>query len=230
MADILARSIPLDPLLVKSRNVDTIIAIDGSADTDQGWPNATSLRASYARAATLVDGQQILPYFPSAQTVVAEGLNRRPTFFGCNASQAERDDGMPFVIYMPNRPNTGGYLTNVSTYTLEYSREDTQSFLDSMFTTMTRGNPQSGQDRDPDWGACLACGLVERKRQARGMSRSATCTSCFNRYCYDSGPADTDAGTSTLSMLKTVSDSLRLHRHAIYAYDALYSDSGYRLQ
>lgn len=91
-------SIPLDPLLVKARHVDTILAVDGSCDTDLCWPNATSLRASYARAATLPDGQQILPYFPSAETFVDQGLNARPTFFGCNASQTEITDGMPLVV------------------------------------------------------------------------------------------------------------------------------------
>lgn len=91
-------SIPLDPLLVKARRVDTILAVDGSCDTDLCWPNATSLRASYARAATLPDGQQTLPYFPSAEVFVEQGLNARPTFFGCNASEAEVSAGMPFVV------------------------------------------------------------------------------------------------------------------------------------
>ena len=182
----------MDPLLVKARNVDTIIAVDGSADTDTYWPNATSLRASYARAATLANGYQTLPYFPSAEVFVDQGLNQRPTFFGCNASQSEIDAGMPMVLYLPNSPlgEVGGYYTNVSTYTLEYSRDDTQSFLNSMWGAQTRGYPQNGASTDDQYKTCLACGLLERRRQAAGLSRSDTCEQCFSRYCYDAGPSD----------------------------------------
>jgi lysophospholipase len=185
-------SIPLDPLLVKARGVDTIIAVDGSADTDTFWPNATSLRASYARAATLADGYQTLPYFPSAEVFVQQGLNQRPTFFGCNASQSEIDAGMPMILYLPNSPlgEVGGYYTNVSTYTLEYSREDTQSFLNSMWGAQTRGYPQNGAATDDQFKTCLSCGLLERRRQAAGLSRSSACEQCFSRYCYDAAPAD----------------------------------------
>ena len=91
-------SIPLDPLLVKARHVDTIFAIDASADTDQFWPNATSLRASYARTKSIPESEQLLPYFPDAQTFVSAGLNQRPTFFGCNASAAEVQAQMPLVM------------------------------------------------------------------------------------------------------------------------------------
>lgn len=31
-------NIPLNPLLVKAREVDVIIAVDGSSDTDDNWP------------------------------------------------------------------------------------------------------------------------------------------------------------------------------------------------
>merc|ERR1712093_138795 len=118
-------NIPLDPLLVKARGVDTIIAVDGSADTEYNWPNATALRASYARAMTLPQGEQTLPYFPSAEVFVDQGLNERPVFFGCNASQSEIEAGMPMVIYLPNAPSGSSYTTNTSTLQLEYSREDT---------------------------------------------------------------------------------------------------------
>ncbi|KAK9899955.1 hypothetical protein P389DRAFT_156803 [Cystobasidium minutum MCA 4210] len=178
-------NIPLDPLLVKARKVDTILAVDGSCDTDLCWPNATSLRASYARAATLPDGQQILPYSPSAETFVNQGLNARPTFFGCNASETEVSDGMPLVVYLPNAPSGGSYNTNVSTYTLEYSREDTGLFLEAMYNVTTRGLSNSTSPRDEQWGACLACAIVERRRQYQNISRSSVCETCFTRYCWD---------------------------------------------
>lgn len=93
--------------------------------------------------------------------------------------------------YLPNAPSGGSYNTNVSTYTLEYSREDTTSFLESMYTTMTRGYAGNANDlsaRDQQYGTCLACGMVERRRQAAGLARSQACETCFSRYCYDAGP------------------------------------------
>lgn len=213
-------SIPLDPLLVKARGVDTILAIDGSADTDLNWPNGTALRASYARTATLPDGQQILPYFPSAETFVDQGLNTRPTFFGCNATNAEIQDGMPLVMYvsfvnartyfpvaydiilgplnsyMANAPSGSAYSTNTTTFTLEYSREDTQSFLNSVYDVTTRGFMNSSMASDDQWGTCLACGLVERRRQAANISRSAACETCFDRYCWDAADTQGVAGAA----------------------------------
>lgn len=91
-------SIPLDPLLVKARRVDTILAIDASSDTDEGWPDGKSLVASYERAASLSKGHQILPFIPSRKTFVKQGINARPTFFGCNASESEIKNQMPLVM------------------------------------------------------------------------------------------------------------------------------------
>lgn len=192
-------NIPLDPLLVKARGVDTIIAVDGSGDTEYSWPNATALRSSYARAMALPDGYQTLPYFPSAETFVNDGLNVRPTFFGCNASSAEVDSGMPMVIYLPNAPvGNGGYQTNTTTFQLEYSREETQNFMNSIWETMSRGYPEQGQATDPNYKACLACGIVERRRQAANLTRTQTCEQCFDRYCYNAGPADGGAMSAAL--------------------------------
>lgn len=114
---------------------------------------------------------------------------------------------------MPNAPSSGSYATNVSTYTLEYSREDTQSFLDSMFATQTRGyagDANSLTTVDSQYGVCLACGLVERRRQAAGLARSSACETCFSRYCYDAGPTS----TSMLAQLRTKGD-------AVYSQDSI---------
>lgn len=91
--------------------------------------------------------------------------------------------------YLPNAPSGGTYNTNVSTYTLEYSREDTGLFLESMYNVTTRGISNATSPRDEQWGACLACAVVERRRQYQNISRSGICESCFDRYCWDA--ADT---------------------------------------
>jgi lysophospholipase len=157
----------------------------------------------------LPDGYQTLPYFPSAETFVNDGLNVRPTFFGCNASSAEVDSGMPMVIYLPNAPvGNGGYQTNTTTFQLEYSREETQNFMNSIWETMSRGYPEQGQATDPNYKACLACGIVERRRQAANLTRTQTCEQCFDRYCYNAGPAD---GGAMSAALHSVSPPTRLN-------------------
>lgn len=39
--------IPLNPLFVKARGIDTIIAVDGSADTDENWPECVPFILSH---------------------------------------------------------------------------------------------------------------------------------------------------------------------------------------
>lgn len=109
--------------------------------------------------------------------------------------------------YLPNAPSGTGYSTNTSTYKLDYSREDTGKFLESMWTTVTRGYHNSTSSSDDQWGACFACGIVERKRQAQNLSRSAVCEQCFDRYCYDAGPSD---GGSMISALHVVSGRISM--------------------
>ena len=89
------------------------------------------------------------------------------------------------LIYLPNSPLDGSYLTNTSTYKLDYSRDDTQSFLNSVWTVMIRGLPESGQAQKSEWGTCLACGVLERRRQHQKMTQSSACESCFRKYCFD---------------------------------------------
>lgn len=86
---------------------------------------------------------------------------------------------------MPNRPSGGKYNTNTSTWTLEYSPDETIDFLDAMFDATTNGMPLGKAQKDKEWPACLACAIVERKRQYRGMDRSDICEECFGRYCWN---------------------------------------------
>lgn len=110
--------------------------------------------------------------------------------------------------YIPNRPAASGYQTNVSTYTLEYSRKDTQSFLDSIFKTQTLGYNAAGSGQaDSQYGVCLACAIVERRRQKAGLARTQQCDTCMSRYCYDAGPSN----RSSVAAFAEVSPSAVLH-------------------
>ena len=45
--------------------------------------------------------------------------------------------------------------------------------------------PLGQSKKDEQWPACLACAVVERKRQYRNMERSGVCEECFERYCWN---------------------------------------------
>jgi lysophospholipase len=171
-----AISVPLDPLLTKARKVDTIIAVDGSADTDDNWPSGMALRASYERA-QMLNGQQILPFFPSAEEFRKEkGYANRPVFCACNATETEIAQGMAMLIYLPNTPSKQGY----GTFDWKCDTDEQKGFMASMFETTIRGFPT---DKYVYSGECLACGIAERKRQLAKLQRSEKCEKCFDGYC-----------------------------------------------
>jgi hypothetical protein len=58
-----------------------------------------------------------------------------------------------------------------------------------MYNVTVRGISNSTNPTDEQWGACLACAVVERRRQAVNLTRSSTCETCMTRYCWDA--ADT---------------------------------------
>ena len=43
------QNIPLEPLLIPARQIDTIMAFDNSADTTYSWPNGSALWTTYQR-------------------------------------------------------------------------------------------------------------------------------------------------------------------------------------
>ncbi|KIY51596.1 lysophospholipase [Fistulina hepatica ATCC 64428] len=181
--------IPLQPLLVRARDVDVILAIDATADTDYYWTEGSSLIHSQNRT-TLFPDYYSFPTVPrSVDEFVADGLNTRPTFFGC-----DEDASVPLIIYIANGapPRDGSKpLTNTSTTTLSYEPSTIQAMLDQTFTVAIQGHPENPKSLiDEDWPACLACAVVDRAR-ARGDSgyhreRSGICSSCFERYCWSS--------------------------------------------
>ena len=72
---------PIFPLLQPSRGVDAIIVNDNSADSNN-FPNGSEILTTYVQS--LNAGLTKMPFIPSVETFVAEGLNKRPTFFGCD--------------------------------------------------------------------------------------------------------------------------------------------------
>jgi lysophospholipase len=134
------QNIPLWPLLQKERNVDFIFAVDSSADI-QNWPNATAMVATYGKFMLNATSDVVFPSVPDQQTYTSHldsadfrmvnlGLNNRPTFFGCNASNfSDYSRPPPLVVYFPHTPWTA--YTNFTTFTLEYSDAEVQAFMDN---------------------------------------------------------------------------------------------------
>ncbi|KNE99222.1 hypothetical protein PSTG_07529 [Puccinia striiformis f. sp. tritici PST-78] len=183
-------NIPINPLLTPARQVDVILAVDASGDSTSsgpngsGWPNGKGMINTYLRVhKVLPAGTADFPPVPLDTAVWEEkGYSSRPTFFGCNAPSTQGNGGYPLVIYMPNSHSQSGYLTNTSTFKLQYSKEDANSFLNSVRETTTK--PRIDNKVDNDWPTCLSCGLIDRSRNRSGIPRSSSCENCFKRYCY----------------------------------------------
>ena len=107
-----------------------------------------------------------MPYIPPVATFVAEGLNKRPTFFGCN------DTSKITVVYLPNVNYT--FASNEPTAKLEYSQAETEGMVDNGVMIASEGG-------DAGWPTCLACAIVMKT----GEAMPSSCGGCFSRYCFE---------------------------------------------
>ncbi|TDL15555.1 hypothetical protein BD410DRAFT_823041 [Rickenella mellea] len=203
--------IPFQPLLVKARGVDVILAIDAS-NGNNGFATGASLIASQNRTTFFPSTYSFPPVPSTAATFLAQGLVNRPTFFGCdsahtiNSTNSTTDTSTPpLIIYIANGGPPPGEpaLTNTPTLQIQYEPEQIQGMLDQVFTIATQGippsltsstnstkrhnnnNDSSTGDKDPEWAACLACAIVDRARARSGVQRSGVCVGCMERYCWD---------------------------------------------
>ncbi|KAH9814678.1 lysophospholipase [Melampsora americana] len=192
-------NIPINPLL--AREVDIILAADGSADTLESspigsrWPNGTSLIATFTRVTrVLPKGSASFPPIPTnPQEWLEKGYSTRPTFFGCNPLSRTGNGGYPLVVYLPNSPlplHSTGPFTNTSTFQLKYEDAESTAFLASATTITT--SPVINGTIDQQWPTCLSCAMLERARNrlTPNVPRSDICKQCFQKYCYPDGVAE----------------------------------------
>lgn len=187
-----------------------ILAVDASADTEFyctfhsagpnlplgpltfaplgfAGPNGTSLIATAERARDYSNGFFDFPPIPgSGSDFVAQGLNTRPTFFGCNITTSGNMSEMgnyPLVVYLPNAPSlqADGFLTNTSTFKLSYEDEETVAFLDAAQENGIKGFQTGGESRDAEWPLALKCATVDRARTRAGLARSEKCEALFSK-------------------------------------------------
>ena len=187
------QNIPLVPLLQPSRNLDTIIAVDSSDDSGDGygtccgynWPQGAALdwTRSYALSHR---GQEQNLAFPEAATLPSDNqaLYYTPTFFGCNASDTTLPGVVPpLVIYLPNAPYSAfSNGTSGATATWAWGNVAADLFANGVALGSTGlGTTASGI---PDWDTCLACAVADRARLRAGITdRSPACVECFAAYC-----------------------------------------------
>lgn len=181
-------NIPLHPLIQPSRHVDVIFAMDNSADTVRlngslsNWPNGTAMIATYERSIMgTINNGTLFPAIPDTNTFIGQGLNNRPTFFGCDGSNITTDASKvpPLIVYIPNSPYT--FFSNISTSTLEYTNSQRNLMIENGYNIATRGNGSF----DSSWAACVGCAIVRREQERKGDQQTAQCQKCFSDYCWN---------------------------------------------
>ncbi|EEH18113.1 hypothetical protein PABG_00676 [Paracoccidioides brasiliensis Pb03] len=172
------QNIPLHPLIQPERHVDVIFAVDSSADNEFNWPNGTALVATYERSLnSKVANGTAFPAIPDVNTFVNLGLNKKPTFFGCNSSNMTGPS--PLVVYIPNAPYI--FFSNVSTFNLQYSTTERNAIIQNGYDVATMGNGTV----DANWPTCVGCAMLSRSFERTNTEVPEACRKCFNTYCWD---------------------------------------------
>ncbi|KAL6409893.1 lysophospholipase [Ilyonectria robusta] len=180
------QNIPLHPLILPERQVDIIFAVDGSADTTLEWPNGTSLFATYNRSKdSAATDSSDFPRVPDQNTFINLGLNKRPTFFGCDANSSSG----PLIVYLPNAPYS--YYSNFSTFDMDYSIEERDEVIRNGYNVATMGNGTV----DSDWPTCVACAILSRSFARTKTDIPQTCASCFSSFCWNGTSNSTTPAT-----------------------------------
>lgn len=195
-------NIPFHPLLLESRAVDVIVAVDSSADTSN-WPNGTAMVATYERSLLQPNGNgTAFPPVPGQNSFVNLGLNKRPTFFGCDEGNLTRTT--PLVVYLPNSPYN--YYSNVSTFDPSYTDEERNNIILNGYNVATMGNATVNEN----WPTCLGCALLSRSFSRKGIDVPDACKACFEEYCWDGSLSPNDPGVYEPELqIETTSDAPR---------------------
>ena len=153
---------PIWPFIVDSRAVDVLVVNDNSADTEDNFPNGTSIHQTYVQAQ--VAGLRKMPFIPEAAVFVEQGLNTRATFFGCD------EEDTTLMVYLPNKEYS--FDSGTATAKIVYSKEETRGMI-------ANGVQVGDQNAEEGWGLCLACAI-----KIREGNLPEGCEACFEKHCY----------------------------------------------
>ncbi|EEB07016.1 phospholipase B Plb1 [Schizosaccharomyces japonicus yFS275] len=187
------------PLIQKGRDVDVIIAVDNSANTEYLWPDGSALVATYERALAEKDKEDSnvkgFPYIPSQESFVNLHYNDRPVFFGCDGRNTTYGNHTvtrntpPLVVYLPNVPYI--YYTNISTERLYYTEDQEKQLL-------TNGLIGATYNNNTYFGQCVACAVIKRTLERQNMTASPQCQECYARFCWSGVQDNTESDTTYL--------------------------------
>ncbi|EAW10337.1 lysophospholipase family protein [Aspergillus clavatus NRRL 1] len=197
------QNIPLHPLIQPERHVDVIFAVDSSADTTWSWPNGTALVATYERGlnTTGIGNGTVFPAVPDQITFVNNGLNTRPTFFGCNSSNMTGPS--PLIVYLPNYPYMS--YSNFSTFQPDYTEKERDDTIRNGYDVVTMGN----STRDSEWSTCVGCAILSRSFERTNTKVPEICGQCFQRYCWDGTTNNTTpAEYEPVTLLKSAASGI----------------------
>ncbi len=107
-----------------------------------------------------------MPVIPPTSTFLSQGLNQRPTFFGCN------DASKITIVYLPNYNYT--FPSGESTLKVEYLPSETTGMIANGGEVATMGGSAT-------FPTCLACAITKKT----GAALPAACASCFSTFCYN---------------------------------------------
>lgn len=186
--------IPFIPVMKKEREVDVVFALDQTADTPDLFPNGDSVQYTYERQFTEAGKYDAFPYVPGIDSFVELGLNKKPVFFGCDASNlTDLAYVPPLMVYLPNVAHS--FASNISTLQLSFTAEERLSLIRNGFESATRGN----FTEDPDFLGCVGCAVMRRKQEKLGLDWPEECQQCFTNYCWDGSITAEDKNTTSLS-------------------------------
>ncbi|KAG5421251.1 plb1 [Candida metapsilosis] len=209
------QNVPFYPLIQNTRDVDVIFAFDNSADTNESWPNATSIISTYKRQFADQGKGTPFPFVPDVDKFLEQDLSSKPVFFGCNASDLDalinwhnnteiNATDVPLVVYVSNHYQS--YYSNFSTFKLSYEDAEKYGTIRNGFEVMSRNNLTD----DSNWLTCVGCAIIRRQQERFGQEQSDECKKCFQEYCWSGGVKDAAAvssasGLSEITGLRTSS-------------------------
>lgn len=154
---------PIWPFLYRP-DVEVLFVSDNSADTANYYPNGVEIYQTYLES--IAAGLTRMPVIPPTATFLSTGLNKRPTFFGCN------DASKLTIVWIPNINYT--FNSGQSTFRLQYNKADTSAMI-------ANGNKVANYGGKKDWPTCIGCAVMKKT----GNPLPAACTACFQEYCYN---------------------------------------------
>lgn len=195
--------LPLDPMLVPSRQLDIVFAFDNSAQTEDNWPDGTTLFATEERWLESFPDDEFYALPSSTEEFVELGLNKKPVFFGCNGSSLITDENnpnatvdfnvmKPLLVYVPNTNLTA--MSNITNYQFSYKERN---------AIVNNGFELALNDEEDDFAQCVGCAIIRRSEERAGIEISPFCSKCFTKYCFESTSDEQYDNTTIVESIPT---------------------------